>query len=708
MATRFINNILDDPNFWKGKINMYIEEKNIENTKVLIKALLNKNLLVPSSILKLFKTRDISTIESRVNSTQTEQTEIIEKGLENLKYYRMSLVNYLTYCKTFEEKSDLEIYKVDESELKTKILNKEWTAAGAPILLRIKWNEDLIEWERNNGITNIDSESDDSGETIIDENYDITVNDCYAVYIPTNKQIEGEIKDICNIETLGYHLLKKNGKYLKLDLNTVDFEVLKIEGLLYNDSSDLEVSNDNIWNFYTAYTGELIRNDIKQRIKNDSKAVMDITKKLPNETKVDYNERHITINNKEIHDCSIDDRIMKLKEFVDTCIKLLNYYNSDDINDIKGGLEIALETGELSTPRRGHPRRKLRGSLRKRAKTVKRKRAKTVKRKKNKHKKSNRKTNKKSKSKSSKTGKSKTRSKSSKKGKSKSKTYKIEGGSLSLDSLKKLWNKMTNALKFITITALISFIIIIFIIFVFGISLALFIFIIMLGGLGLGIFIINDKYSKYVSTSDMVIHNTNFLINKLKSQLPDDLQSRKQGLYELISGLNTKLLGFNYFMENIKYDDDKGFYINETILEPLKKEIISIADELDIDTSDIQSLADDGIIKTGQLNEDTVKDKLDSFTMESNLSSIPRDKIQRLDVDETYEIIKCVKFRKCTPAYEEPSKDSKIIQYYPKGTVISDVSIKVDTLDNRLWIYSKTKKWFQLRQSNGILICLKK
>ena len=375
---------------------------------------------------------------------------------------------------------------------------------------------------------------------------------------------------------------------------------------------------------------------------------------------------------------------MKLKESVDTCIELLNYYNSDDINDIKGGLEIALETAELSTPRRGPPRRNIRGSLRKIVKTVKRKRAKTVKRKKNK--------NKKSKSKSSKTGKSKTRSKSSKKGKSKSKTYKIEGGFLSFDSL---WNKMTNALKFITITALISFIIIIFIIFVFGISLALFIFIIMLGGLGLGIFIINDKYSKYVSTSDMVIHNTNYLINKLKSQLPDDLQSRKQGLYELISGLNTKLLGFNYFMENIKYDDDKGFYINETILEPLKKEIISIADELDIDTSDIQSLADDGIIKTGQLNEDTVKDKLDSFTMESNLSSIPRDKIQRLDVDETYEIIKCVKFRNCTPAYEEPSKDSKIIQYYSKGTVISDVSIKVDTLDNRLWIYSKTKKWFQ-------------
>ena len=48
-------------------------------------------------------------------------------------------------------------------------MNKEWTAAGAPILLRIEWNEDLIEWERNNGITNIDSESDDSGETIIDE-----------------------------------------------------------------------------------------------------------------------------------------------------------------------------------------------------------------------------------------------------------------------------------------------------------------------------------------------------------------------------------------------------------------------------------------------------------------------------------------------------------------------------------------------------------
>ena len=63
MTTTFIKNILDDPNFWKGKINMYIEEKNIENTKVLINALLDNNLLIPSSILKLFKTRDISTIE---------------------------------------------------------------------------------------------------------------------------------------------------------------------------------------------------------------------------------------------------------------------------------------------------------------------------------------------------------------------------------------------------------------------------------------------------------------------------------------------------------------------------------------------------------------------------------------------------------------------------------------------------------------------
>lgn len=706
MTTTFINNILDDPNFWKGKINMYIEEKNKENTKVLINALLDNNLLIPSSILKLFKTRDISTIESTVKSTSTEKTEIIKNGLENLRNYRMSLLNYLTYCKTFEEKSDLEYYGLDESQLKTKILNKEWTAAGAPILLRIKWNEDLIEWERNNGITNIDSESDDSGETIIDENYDITVNDCYAVYIPTNKQIEDEIKDICNIETLGYHLLKKNGKYLKLDLNMVDFEVLKIEGLLYNDSSDLEVSNDNIWNLYTAYTGELIRDDIKNRIKNDSKAVMDITKKLPNETSVDYNERHIRIKTKEIHQCSIDDRIMKLKESVDTCIELLNYYNSDDINDIKGGLEIALETAELSKEQRPVHRHQHRRPPQTASKTDPHgKLRKKKNNKKSNRKKSNRKSNKNKKSKSKSDKNKKSNRKSSKTGKSKSKIYKIEGGSF---SLAKLWDKMTNALKFITITALISFIIIIFIIFVFGISLALFIFIIILGGLGLGIFIINDKYYKDVSNSDMVKHNANFLINKLKSQLPDDLQSRKQGLYELISGLNTKLLGFNYFMENIKYDNDNGFYINETVLEPLKEEIISIADKLDIDTSDIQSLVDDGIIKTGQLNEDTVKEKLDLFTMESTLSSIPKDKIERLDVDETYEIIKCVKFRKCTPAYEEPSKDSKIIQYYPKGTVISDVSIKVDTRDNRLWIYSKTKNWFQLRQSNGILICLKK